>query len=599
MAVNSLNLTNMNRITGLQSGLDTDALIKNLMKAQQAKYDKMVSSKTRQEWKRDAYVDLNNTLRKFKDEYASFTNAKSNMTSVTAYKSYAVEMAANASLSATATANAREGTYTISVERLAKGAVVTGGPASININGFSASVIASTQIGKIASFASGQTVDGEIRFSVNGTDFTFQSTDSLKKVMDTVSNSSAGVTMSYSQVTNAFTFETKAVGAYQGLPEPTEPPPFTYVYDGTEIEPPYMAPPGDGATQPELDAYAAYQTQLGIYEADFAARRAPLFAAYQADVNQYNQDLAAYRADQTHTVSLTDDTGFLNAIGVDASQAATPGQTALLTVNGVSIERDGNEFELDGVTLKLTGLSGTPVSLTVKQDVQKSVDMVKSLVDAYNTLISDLFAKVIEKKNTGYAPLTSEQREELGETDAALWDAKAKAGLLGRDATLRTLVDSLQRAFADAVGDRGVLSGLGISGDIYRVSEAQKIVVDEEKLRQALTSDPDKVYHMFTDRVEDAAGRVNTQQSGLMTRLTAAMDAFVNEASGVNGGKISAATGIVAINRDIDEWTEKIQAENTRLYNLQESYYKKFAAMETALAKMQSQTDALASFGLQ
>jgi flagellar hook-associated protein 2 len=598
MAVNSLNLISPNRITGIQSGLDTDTLIKNLMKAQQAKYDKMFASKTKDEWKRSAYVDLNNSLRKFTDAYASFSNAKSNMTSVSAFKSYAVDLPSNPSLSAAASSSAREGSFTVTIDQLARGAAVTGSAASINLSGFSSSVVANTKIGDISSFASGQTVSGEIKFSVNGEAFTFQSSDTLKKVMDKVNASSAGVTMSYSQLTNAFTFETKATGAYQGLSEPAAPPPFSYVYDGSLPEPPFRAEPEPGASQQELDEYAAYQQELSAYQTDYAARESAARAAYQTLTKQYEQNLNAYKADQARTLSLTDGTGFLAAIGVDASQSVTHGQSALLTVNGVALERDANEFEIDGVSFKLTGVTASPVSFTVKQDVQKSVDMIKSLVDAYNTLIEDLYGKLAEKKNYTYAPLTDEQRAELSETEAELWDAKAKAGLLGRDPTLRTLVDSLQRAFSDAVGGLGTLSGVGLSSGDYFSGNSRKIQIDETKLSQALSADPDKVYQLFNQRVEDAAGRIDTSQTGLIARLTSAMDKFVRYTTGVSEDNKPVETGIKALDKTISNWNEKMTAENTRLYNLQESYYKKFAAMESALAKLQSQSDALSNFGL-
>ena len=50
-----------------------------------------------------------------------------------------------------------------------------------------------------------QPVDGEYKFSINGTNFSFKTTDSLSSVINKVNTSDAGVTMSYSTITDKFT----------------------------------------------------------------------------------------------------------------------------------------------------------------------------------------------------------------------------------------------------------------------------------------------------------------------------------------------------------------------------------------------------------
>ncbi len=48
-------------------------------------------------------------------------------------------------------------------------------------------------------------VDGEFKFSINGKAFSFKTTDSLSSVMSKINSSDAGVTMSYSSITDKFT----------------------------------------------------------------------------------------------------------------------------------------------------------------------------------------------------------------------------------------------------------------------------------------------------------------------------------------------------------------------------------------------------------
>ena len=47
------------KLSGMISGLDTDSLVKELMSAYSTKKDKLVKSKTKQEWKMDAWKDMN------------------------------------------------------------------------------------------------------------------------------------------------------------------------------------------------------------------------------------------------------------------------------------------------------------------------------------------------------------------------------------------------------------------------------------------------------------------------------------------------------------------------------------------------------------
>jgi len=503
----SLNQAYMSRFSGLQSGIDTDTIVQNLMRAQQIKYNKMYQSKIRDQWKKEAYTEINNALRKFKDEYASFLGSSNMMTS-SVYKSYKVEMASNSYLSVAAGANSKEGNYAVEIHQLASGTTMTGDAASSDINGFTASQIAGTKIGSISTFASSQTVSGAIQFKINGKTFNFTANDTMKTVMDSVNGSDAGVIMSYTQLTNAFVLETKATGSQVG--------------------------------------------------------------ANQLDVD--------------------DISGFLGVIGLGAATVTGPTQ-AELTINGTAVTRDSNSFEIDGINYKLTQPTGSAISFSVGHDAKTGVDSIKKLVSAYNELMTTLYGSLTEKKNYGYAPLTEEQRGDLTEKEADLWDKMAKAGILGRDSALQRLSDSLRGAFSNAIGGMGALSSIGISGGAYRAGQPSLIQIDEAKLLAALEQDPDKVFRMFTERVEDANGGVITSQSGLMLRLTAAMDTFTTTTRDSVGSSIS------SLDNSIRAWDDKMKAELTRLYNMQESYYKKFTALETALAKLQSQTNALGLMG--
>ncbi|MCK9525181.1 MAG: flagellar hook protein, partial [Limnochordia bacterium] len=53
------------RISGLNSGIDTEQMIKDIMTAQRIPVDRVFQQKIQTEWKRDAYRDVNTKLSRF------------------------------------------------------------------------------------------------------------------------------------------------------------------------------------------------------------------------------------------------------------------------------------------------------------------------------------------------------------------------------------------------------------------------------------------------------------------------------------------------------------------------------------------------------
>ena len=73
--------TNMIRLSGLSSGLDTEALVEGMMTTEQTRINKQEQLITRLEWKTEAYRDINTKIKNFREQYLSVINAGSNMLS--------------------------------------------------------------------------------------------------------------------------------------------------------------------------------------------------------------------------------------------------------------------------------------------------------------------------------------------------------------------------------------------------------------------------------------------------------------------------------------------------------------------------------------
>lgn len=183
-------------------------------------------------------------------------------------------------------------------------------------------------------------------------------------------------------------------------------------------------------------------------------------------------------------VSNADPAALLNELAFDAASMDGNGtsggftqlrasQDAVLFVDGLQITRSTNQVAdaIDGVRLELTDVGTTRVSVTEKDGVAK--EAIQGFVEAYNSLRATI--------------------NELGAYDPET----GESGLLNGDATLRGVQTNLARTLGEAVEgmDGGIraLADLGIS-----TRRDGTLELDEQKLNEALATDPEAVEELFT-----------------------------------------------------------------------------------------------------
>ena len=109
------------RMTGMFSGLDTDAVIKELVNAQKTKNKKTTDKKQKLEWKQEKWKDLNTKL------YKLYTDQVSNLRLQKNYLTKKATVSDDTKVSITAEKDAPEGSHQISVKQLASSQYVTSG----------------------------------------------------------------------------------------------------------------------------------------------------------------------------------------------------------------------------------------------------------------------------------------------------------------------------------------------------------------------------------------------------------------------------------------------------------------------------------------
>lgn len=232
---------------------------------------------------------------------------------------------------------------------------------------------------------------------------------------------------------------------------------------------------------------------------------------------------------------------------------------AVLTMGdgAITITRPTNSITdaVPGVTLDLVGTSpDADIEITVGADIDARLGNVRSFVDEVNRALSQVRAATAYnvETNTG-------------------------APLVGSSAA-RSISDRLTSAMGTVVpgGSLVILSQIGIS-----LGADGTYQLDEVKLSSALESDPEGVERLLVGDPDDEA-------DGLVDTVFAVLDDLTRE-----DGRIGIAVeGAEETIRDLDA---SIAAQERRLEITEQRYLRQFAAMESAMAQLQSQSGFLAS----
>lgn len=263
-----------------------------------------------------------------------------------------------------------------------------------------------------------------------------------------------------------------------------------------------------------------------------------------------------------------------------------------ILLNGAEMTSSSSTVSANGLNIELTGLTKTsgPITFSVSSDTDAVYKSIKNFLTEYNSLIKEMNELYTADSAKGYEPLTSEQKEAMSDEDEKLWEDKIKASLLRNDTNLASIRNAMKSAMMTQVtydGKKYSLASFGISTStdyteggqyhIYGDSEDSVYADKEDKLKKALEEDPDTVVNVLSD----IFGNLRQTMSNKMA-----------------GSKVSSAQTFysdIKMKEDIKNYEKEIKDWEDKLADMEDAYYKKFAAMETALAKIQSQTSSLSS----
>lgn len=535
------------RITGLNSSLDTEAIISELVSAYRTKEEKYQKAQTKLSWKQDAWKDLNIKVRSL---YDNISNLR--FTSAWTMKKTTVSDSTKATV--TAAGSCVNGTQTLKIKQLAKGTYITGGE------------ISNTSAGTAPTSA---TKLSELGYTGSGGDI--QVKDSSGNVVKTVS-----------------------------------------VTGNTTIKDLVSALNGAGDTKASFDA-----TNKRIF-------------------------MTSNKTGEQNAFSLDGDADILKTVGLSKEGGASivDAQDSEIELNGAKFTSANNTYTVNGLTIDCLAETGnSEISITTSVDTQSMYDQVKSFLSQYNSLMKEMYSLYNADSAKGYEPLTDSEKDQMTDTEVEKWEEKIKAALLRRDDTLDGIMSTMKNAMStsyyiyngNAVTYDSDKQYYKCNGNAIKNSDGSYVTsasqlklwasangakkyslssfgIKTEAYATMTANSSQDAYHIDGD-ADDSVSKNNSDVllnmlssdpdtvSSFMKQLTSGLYSAIDTKMKSVKGLSSSYTiyNDIEMAREYSDYTDTISKWEDKLTDLEDSYYKKFAAMESALASLQSQSSSLSS----
>ena len=539
------------RITGMNSGLDTESIITELVKAKSAKKDDLMKTQTKLEWKQDAWKELNTKV------YSLYSKTLSNMRFQTDYYKKTTKVSNSNAASVITGANAVNGVQTLKIDKLAKSGYLTGGKLELDEN--DKKVTASTKLADISdTIKTGDTIS----LTVGGKKKDITITDGMTIDGLVKQFREKGLNASFDEKNQRFFISAKETGAA-----------------------------GDFGISGEA------AEKLGI----FALTREE--KAQRMNYCEYDKSTGEWKLkDNVPDSEKTNAEKALNELKKSATKI--DGQDAEITLNGAKFTSSSNTFEINSLTITANVETEEEFTLTTENDTDGIYDMIKNFLKEYNELIIEMDTLYNAESSKGYEPLTDEEKEAMSEKEIEKWEEKIKESILRKDSTLSSVAGAMKDIMLQGVDmkdangkvyDHLYLSDFGINTlGYFNAKDNEKAAYhidgdpddtstsgNGDKLKTAIANEPDKVVNFFTQLSKNLYAKL-----GDMMKKTEYSSSFT-------------LYDDIAMKEDYDDYTSKIKSQEEKITAFEDRYYKKFSAMETAMAKIQSKESAISGlFGM-
>lgn len=609
-------VSSRNRITGLATGMDVDEVVKGMMMREQAKIDKIYQDKTLLEFRQEEYRDIIKGMKEFQ-KYFNPTSDK--YLSKSKFMTTTAKASDDKYFKVSANGSAKNGTYNVTVDKLAE---------SAKVEGSNLANVVKVNAGEINIDGTKYSIDNDgVIKDENG-----KNVELSDKIKVYTRKDEAGSNEIY--VENISDGEINIDGKVINNSK---------ISENTTLE-----SLGITTTDKDKDGNLVYKVTINGKDIDVLAEtkdesgnivKATLKDLGDAISKETNGEVKLAIDKTLNKVSLeTTKTGTDAKISASGSLMDTLGLTsgeitgkdAKVTITGpdglsTTVTSSTNSISEMGLDIKLTATGTSEVAVDKTGGIDETMKTIKSFVDDYNAIMTTINKKLSERTNFKYKPLTEEQKKDMSESEIKKWNEKVKQGILRNDPLLSALQKDLKGIFGDSIdgvnaklGKYGEVSfGLDFSSD---ASNPGIIEVDEDKLKAALESKPDVISNFFTNSsseiLENNASYKNSKkysEDGIVNRMNNIMKGYIGIPGIGDDGKNSMSGSMnIQVNKQYDySYTgsssrntipDQIYRQQLTMDKLQKKYSEKqeqlyldFSRLETSMNKINGQMNYLMS----
>lgn len=282
-------------------------------------------------------------------------------------------------------------------------------------------------------------------------------------------------------------------------------------------------------------------------------------------------------------------------VALNSSATKTNGQNAEIYLNGAKFEGSTNTFEINGLTFTAlnTTAAGESITVTTENDTDGIYDMIKNFLKEYNSIINEMDKLYNADSSKGYEPLLDEEKQAMSDNEVEKYENKIKDSLLRRDENVNRVSSALKRTMSDGISINGqtmFLSDFGIDTlgyfnapdnerNAYHIDgdpDDANTSGNADKLKSMIASDPDTVISFFSQLSKDLYAEMSDLSSSQQGYRT--FGNFYDD---------------IKMKNDYKDYTSKISNLEQKLNDYEDKWYAKFSKMETAMAKMQRNANAV------
>ncbi|ORX24515.1 flagellar hook protein FliD [Thermoanaerobacterium sp. PSU-2] len=573
--------SNLLRISGLASGINTDQIVSQLMQAASQPLYQLEQQKQWLQWQQQDLQDINTKLLTLRDN---------TLFSMKLQGTYLAKTVSSNTSIATATAgvNAVNGTYQLTVNQLATGATSA-----------STAAIGAYTKNSDGSVTYNPLISSDVTIRLNNNSITFKAGSTINDIVSTINSvsSTTHVNATYDTTTDRLFLITNSTGSSSKIDfSGTDSTGLTFLTSTLKL----------GFNSSSYTGTAAYTTYTGS-GTSISINGTQINISTNEDINSIisdiNNNVSSVNAsvDSNGVITISSKNGsqvsisgdydfLLNNLHLPFSQ----GTDASFSFNGVNMTTSTNNVSVAGININLTGIGST--TLSVQTDTDTIYNSIKSFVDAYNDVITTINSKLTEQRYYDYQPLTDDQKKQMTQDDITAWQQKARSGDLSGNDNLTSIYYSMRNAISGTVtatdGTQMTLSSIGITtGQWY---EGGKLYIDDTKLKNAIQNNPQEVMDLFT-KITESTTDVNatpgsSSNDGIAARLYYIVNNGINSITQEAGGGQYQLYDNSFLGQQINDINQRMSDMQDQLNTLEQQYYDQFTQLETYMSQMNSQS---------